>query len=138
MASRLVAVFSTFETLADPRIERTRRHELLEVIVVALCGTIAGADSWVDIERFWNELLDLLLTYLKLENGIPSHDTFGRVFAQLDPAQLMACLRQWIVDLNREIGSTSPSMARPSAARTTKPPAAIRCTWFRPGRAKPG
>jgi predicted transposase YbfD/YdcC len=104
MASRLLEVFSTFESLTDPRIERTRQHNLLEIVVLALCGTIADANSWADIERFGNERLDWLRTFLKLENGIPSHDTFGRVFARLDAAQLMACLRQWIVDLNRDIG----------------------------------
>ena len=104
MASRLIGFFSTFETLTDPRVARTRQHNLLEIVVVALCATIARSDSWADIERFGNERLDWLRTFLKLENGIPSHDTFGRVFALLDPAQLMACVRQWIVDLNRDIG----------------------------------
>ena len=52
MSERLVAVFSPFENLTDPRSERTRRHELFDLVVVALCGTIAGADTWTDIERF--------------------------------------------------------------------------------------
>jgi predicted transposase YbfD/YdcC len=104
MASRLLEAFSTFETLSDPRIARTRRYNLLEIVVVALLGTIARSDSWADIERFGNERLDWLRTFLKLENGIPSHDTFGRVFAMLDPAQLLACVRQWILELNRDIG----------------------------------
>jgi len=104
MSQRLVAVFSTFEDLADPRIERTRRHELFDLVVVALCGTIAGADSWIDIERFGNERLAWLRTFLRLENGIPSHDTFGRVFSLLDPAKLVACLGQWLEDIGREVG----------------------------------
>ena len=52
MSQRLVAVFTPFEDLTDPRIERTRVHDLFELVVVALCGTIAGADTWADIERF--------------------------------------------------------------------------------------
>lgn len=104
MAQRLVAVFTPFEDLTDPRIERTRVHDLFELVVVALCGTLAGADSWVDIERFGNDRLTWLRTFLKLEGGIPSHDTFGRVFAMLDPAELMACIQQWLEDLGREIG----------------------------------
>jgi predicted transposase YbfD/YdcC len=104
MSQRLTAVFTTLENLTDPRIERTRRHELFDLLVVALCGTIAGSDSWLDIERFGNERLDWLRTFLRLENGIPSHDTFGRVFALLDPAGLVACIQQWLDDLGRQIG----------------------------------
>jgi predicted transposase YbfD/YdcC len=104
MSQRLVAVFTPFEDLTDPRVERTRVHDLFELVVVALCGTIAGADSWLDIERFGNERLGWLRTFLKLEEGIPSHDTFGRVFARLDPAQLAACIQQWFVEIGRELG----------------------------------
>jgi predicted transposase YbfD/YdcC len=104
MSDRLVAVFSPFENLTDPRIERTRRHELFDLVVVALCGTIAGADSWTDIERFGRARLDWLRTFLRLENGIPSHDTFGRVFAMLDPARLVACIRQWLVEVGCQLG----------------------------------
>lgn len=104
MAQRLTAVFTTFETLTDPRVERTRQHELFDLVVVALCATIAGADGWVDVERFGNERLDWLRTFLPLVNGIPSHDTFGRVFARLDPAQLVNCIQRWLDDIGRELG----------------------------------
>jgi len=104
LSNRLVAVFTPFESLTDPRIERTRAHDLFELVVVALCGTLAGADAWTDIERFGNERLDWLRTFLKLESGIPSHDTFGRVFAMLDPAELVACVAQWLQDIGRDIG----------------------------------
>ena len=103
MSQRLVAVFTPFEDLTDPRMERTRVHDLFELVVVALCGTIAGADSWLDIERFGNERLDWLRTFLKLEEGIPSHDTFGRVFARLNPAELAGCIQQWFDDMGREL-----------------------------------
>lgn len=104
MSQRLIEVFTTFENLPDPRIERSRRHELFDLVVVALCATIAGADGWVDIERFGIERLAWLRTFLPLAHGIPSHDTFGRVFARLDPARLAACVRQWLDDMGREIG----------------------------------
>lgn len=104
MSERLVAVFTPFENLTDPRVERTRRHDLFELVVTALCATIAGSDSWMDMERFGNERLAWLRTFLKLENGIPSHDTFGRVFARLDPAKLAACIEQWFIDIGKEIG----------------------------------
>jgi len=105
MSQRLVAVFTPFEDLTDPRIERTRVHDLFELVVVALCGTIAGSDSWADIERFGNQRLPWLRTFLKLTEGIPSHDTFGRVFARLDPAELVGCIQQWLEEIGREIGS---------------------------------
>jgi DDE_Tnp_1-associated/Transposase DDE domain len=104
MSGRLVAVFTPFENLTDPRVERTRVHNLFELVVVALCGTLAGADTWADIERFGNDRLTWLRTFLSLESGVPSHDTYGRVFAKLDPAELMACIQQWLDDLGREIG----------------------------------
>ena len=104
MAKRLIAVFTPFENLTDPRVERTRAHALLDVVVVALCGTIAGADTWADIERFGKERLAWLQTFLRLENGIPSHDTFGRVFSLLDPAHLANCIQQWLDDVGRAIG----------------------------------
>jgi hypothetical protein len=104
MSERLVAVFTPFENLTDPRIERSRLHNLFELVVVALCATIAGGDSWADAERFGNERLAWLKTFLKLENGIPSHDTFGRVFARLDPAKLAACIEQWFIDIGKELG----------------------------------
>lgn len=104
MSQRLIAVFTPFENLTDPRMERTRAHALFDLLVVALCGTIAGADSWADIERFGKERLAWLQTFLKLENGIASHDTFGRVFALLDPAQLANCIQQWLDDVGRDIG----------------------------------
>jgi predicted transposase YbfD/YdcC len=105
MPNRLVAVFTPFEDLTDPRMARTRVHDLFDLVVVALCGTIAGADGWADIERFGHERLDWLRTFLRLEGGIPSHDTFGRVFALLDPAELVNCVTQWLDEIGRDIGT---------------------------------
>lgn len=104
MSERLVAVFTPFEDLTDPRVKRTRRHELFDLVVVALCATLSGSDSWADVERFGKERIEWLRTFLRLENGIPSHDTFGRVFSLLDPARLVACIQQWLDDVGREIG----------------------------------
>lgn len=87
MSKTLIGVLTTFESLTDPRMERTRRHELFDLVVVALCAAIADSDGWGEIERFGLERLDWLRTYLRLESGIPSHDTFGRVFSRLDPAK---------------------------------------------------
>src|ERR1700722_20069946 len=83
---------SFFENLTDPRMKRTRRHALLDIIILAVCATLGNADGWADIERFARAKLDFFRTFLDLPNGIPSHDTFGRVFALLDPAALLACV----------------------------------------------
>jgi DDE_Tnp_1-associated len=73
-----------FGRVTDPRVERTKEHQLIDILVIALCGIICGAESWTDIELFGNSKLDWLSTFLELPNGIPSHDTFGRVFSMID------------------------------------------------------
>ena|SRR5579863_7861085 len=85
-----------FENLTDPRMERSKRHSLLDIIILAVCATLGNANGWADIERFGKAKIDFFRTFLELPNGIPSHDTFGRVFAMLDPAALMACIQQWL------------------------------------------
>ena len=66
------------------------------MVVVALCGAICGADGWADVERFGNAKLKWLRRFLKLENGIASHDTFGRVFSLLDTSEFLNCLQSWV------------------------------------------
>src|ERR687893_158779 len=85
-----------FAGLADPRIDRTKRHALLDIVTIALCAVICGADSWVDVELFGQAKEAWLRTFLALPNGIPSHDTFGRVFARLDPEQFQASFMSWV------------------------------------------
>jgi predicted transposase YbfD/YdcC len=89
-------VVEHFAGLVDPRAERAKRHELLDIIVITICGVICGADNWVEIEEFGNARLEWLSRFLRLPNGIPSHDTFGRVFSRLDPDQFGACFMTWV------------------------------------------
>jgi len=70
----------------DPRVERTKHHSLIDIISIAICAVICGADSWVAIETFGKAKQPWLERFLALPNGIPSHDTFGRFFATLDAA----------------------------------------------------
>ncbi len=74
-----------FANLTDPRVERTKEHLLLDILVIAICAILAGADGCVAVEAFGLAKEKWLRTFLELPNGIPSHDTFGRVFAALDP-----------------------------------------------------
>lgn len=86
----------SFGDIADPRVERTRAHQLLDIITIALFAVLAGADSWVAIETYGNAKRAWLETFLALPNGIPSHDTFARVFARLDPEAFEASFQQWV------------------------------------------
>ncbi len=90
-----------FSGLEDPRIERQKLHKLLDIIVIAICGVICGADNWVDIEMFGNKKVDWLRQFLELPNGIPSHDTFGRVFGLLDALQFQDCFMEWVRAVNQ-------------------------------------
>lgn len=85
-----------FSGLEDPRSDN-RRHLLLDVIVIAICAAICGADTWTDVELFGLAKEEWFKSFLKLPHGIPSHDTFGRVFALLDPKQFQQCFREWIL-----------------------------------------
>ena len=85
-----------FANLEDSRVERTKDHSLINIITIAICSVICGANGWTDMELFGYAKQDWLSTFLDLKNGIPSHDTFGRVFGMIDPEQFKTCFVSWI------------------------------------------
>lgn len=85
-----------FAAVPDPRVDRTKRHLLHDIIVIAICGVICGADDWVAIESFGKAKKAWFRRFLRLPHGIPSHDTFGRVFAAIDTEAFTACFVSWI------------------------------------------
>jgi predicted transposase YbfD/YdcC len=90
------ALTTHFAQLPDPRVERTKRHPLLSVITIALCAVIAGADSWDSIAAFGELRAGWFAQFLDLPHGIPTHDTFNRVFAALDPTAFRAAFAAWM------------------------------------------
>lgn len=104
MLTAAPVIFTTFENLPDPRADGgNKQHSLYEIVVVTLCATICGAETWADVERFGWEKIDWFKSFLKLQNDIPSHDTIGRVFAALDTAAFNVCLQDWIEHLQLDL-----------------------------------
>ena len=99
-ADRELSLAHHFADLTDPRIDRSRLHELLDIVAIAICAVVAGADSWDDIEDFGNAKIAWLGTFLELPNGIPSHDTFRRLFERPDPAEFQKGFLGWIEALH--------------------------------------
>jgi len=81
----------TFSSLEDPRVERHKRHKLIDIIVLTICAVISGAESWEAIEQFGENKQDWLRKWIELENGIPSHDCIARVIARIEPAKMTEC-----------------------------------------------
>jgi predicted transposase YbfD/YdcC len=85
-----------FAELTDPRVDRGKLHLLLDILVIALCAVICGADTWVEMAAYGRAKEEWLKQFLPLPNGIPSHDTFARVLARLKPEELQRCFLNWI------------------------------------------
>ena len=102
--SRVGSIKKYFTSLKDPRVRKRTEHRLIDIIAIALCGVIANCDGWTDIIDFANNRIVWFKRFLKLPNGIPSHDTFERVFANIDPAVFNRCCIAWLRDVSDLVG----------------------------------
>jgi len=96
----LEAIEAHFSKVSDPRQDRTKDDKLIDIIAIAICAVICGAEGWVDIENFGNSKLTWLKTFLELPKGIPSHDTLGRVFSMIDAQEFQLAFCEWVWAVN--------------------------------------
>lgn len=93
----------SFQKIQDPRIDRTKLHKLIDIIIIAICAVICGAEGWEEIEQFGKEKQEWLENILELSNGIPSHDTISRVFSKINPQEFEKCFFEWVRGLTGSI-----------------------------------
>jgi predicted transposase YbfD/YdcC len=121
------SILEHFSILPDPRRENhnTKQHELLDIIIITILAMICGAETWIDIVLYGQEKKDWLKTFLVLPSGIPSHDTFGRVFSILDPDAFQTCFFAWVKTVHLKtkgkVVAIDGKSVRRSHAKDTKP-----------------
>ncbi|MDB6123642.1 MAG: ISAs1 family transposase [Pedosphaera sp.] len=98
-----LSLIEHFQELPDPRIERTREHDLIDILVIAVCTLLCAGETFNDMEDFGHAKQDWFKTFLTLRNGIPSHDTFNRVFAALNPKEFLDCFLRWTQTLRQAV-----------------------------------
>jgi hypothetical protein len=98
-----LSLLSYFSVIKDPRRTCGKLHRLDKILVISVCGILSGSESWVEVEEFGEANQEWLAKFIDLENGIPSHDTFGRVFGLLDPEGLQECFSRWVETLRQHV-----------------------------------
>lgn len=98
-------ILKHFDELEDPRIERSKQHQLIDIVALAILAVLAGADGWTAIETYGQAKVEWLRQFLELPNGIPSHDTIARVFSRLDPQAFEQCFLNWIASITQALGA---------------------------------
>jgi predicted transposase YbfD/YdcC len=121
-----LSVVTAFAAVPDPRIDRTKKHLLGDILVIALAATISGAESFPAVAAFGRAKQDWLAGFLRLPNGIPSPDTFRRVFAKLDPRAFGACVSDWLSAVCEATGLRHIAIDG-KAVRGAKRPTFTRC-----------
>lgn len=98
---KIISLADAFIVVHDPRIDRTKKHNLVDILIIALCATVCGVEGWEEIEIFAEEREEWFRGFLELPNGIPSHDTMYRVFSRINPKELNAALIKWTEGLDQ-------------------------------------
>jgi predicted transposase YbfD/YdcC len=96
-----IAIADHFTQMTDPRVEQSQRHKLIDIITIAICAVICGADTWVDIASYGRAKIEWLKKFLERTFGIPSHDTFARVFARLNPEEFQQSFLNWMRSISK-------------------------------------
>jgi predicted transposase YbfD/YdcC len=98
-----LSLIAHFKDLPDPRVERTKDHDLIDILVIAICTLLCAGEYFNDMEDFGHAKHDWFKTFLRLRNGIPSHDTFNRLFGALDPQAFLDCFVRWTQSLRQAV-----------------------------------
>jgi predicted transposase YbfD/YdcC len=106
----LPSLIACFQDLPDPRVDRTKNHKLIDILVISICTLLCCGESFNDMEEFGNAKHDWLKSFLELPNGIPAHDTFNRVFAALDPQRFLDCFLRWTQSLRTAVAGEIVAM----------------------------
>lgn len=111
-----------FDGLPDPRIDRCKQHNLLDIVTIAICAVVSNADGWTDIEAYGQAKEAWFRQFLELPAGIPSHDTFSRVFAKLDPIAFQTCFLQWVDAIRTKLPGDTVAIDGKTSRRTRDTP----------------
>jgi hypothetical protein len=117
----------------DPRINRNKDHDLVDILVIAVCALLCAAETFNDMEDFGKARRDWFKTFLKLRNGIPSHDTFNRVFAALKPEHFLDCFLGWTQSVRAAVAQEVVALDGKALRRALNGARASN-TWSAPGR----
>lgn len=117
--SRKLSLITILKEVPDPRIDRRKLHSLSDVLSIAICALLCGADSFEDMEVFGEAKSDWFETFLELPHGVPSHDTFNRVFAAIDPEKFLECFMRWTQSLRTAIAEEIVALDGKALRRAT-------------------
>lgn len=96
-------IITHFSIVRDPRMQRKKKHKLIDILVIAICAVVCGAEGWEEIERYGQAKFEWFKTFLELPHGIPSDDTFARVFSIIDPVEFHKCFSAWVAVMKESL-----------------------------------